>query len=60
MSQSDEVDVGVRTLNAKKEHIGAYAQIAPSEMFRFILKGSVGIVRKALLAFLWTVGSRHW
>eukprot|EP00983_Pelagomonas_calceolata_P079705 1154823-Pelagomonas_calceolata.AAC.1 len=28
-------------------------------MFRFILKGSVGMVQKALLTFLWTVRAHH-
>eukprot|EP00983_Pelagomonas_calceolata_P078734 1154357-Pelagomonas_calceolata.AAC.4 len=34
MVQSHEVDVSGRTLNAKKEHIWGFAQIAPSDKFR--------------------------
>eukprot|EP00983_Pelagomonas_calceolata_P026100 819554-Pelagomonas_calceolata.AAC.3 len=51
MSQSDEVAVGGRTLNAKEEHIGAHAQIAPSEKRLRMPSPAVHIKERLLISY---------
>eukprot|EP00983_Pelagomonas_calceolata_P125115 1161182-Pelagomonas_calceolata.AAC.17 len=47
MAQRHEVDVSGRTLNAKKEHIWGFAQIAPSENLREKFRAQLTALCKA-------------